>query len=91
MRTDDLAAAGTDDRENKERRVAIAAAVAGYVRTGGVMPPALLARALAAREKRIDGTQMTTHEHETTRKPTTNHADGVTSSLLPLETNREDY
>lgn len=89
--SDDLAAQAAEEREARERRTAAAHAFAELARTGAPMPRAFVERLVASRDRRVDGTQMTSREHHKPARATTNHADGITQTTTPLETTREDY
>lgn len=88
-RTDDLAAIEAEKRAGREHRTAAAAAFRELARTGTGVTPAALARFA---QSRIDGSTATLRDPGARpSSSSTNHADGVTSGYLPLESNREDY
>ena len=88
-RSDDLAAEAAEERTGREHRTAAVAAFREMVRNGASPTSAALAR---FQQRRVDGSIATLRDPGSRESAgTTNHADSITSSYLPLESNREDH
>lgn len=80
-----LSDAADNARQAREGKVAAAALLRNYIRSGGRGGTPRAAEAIAARITRIDGTPLSIPAEPVRRSTSTNHANHITHATTPLD------